>query len=74
MIFQNNKKKIISAKSGYESLVIESFDNLSLLKDNKIFILNNTQPLNYHTYLSSIRLRKSITASYVGYSDLYLTL
>ena len=74
LIFQNNKEKIISAKSGYESLVIESFDNLSLLKDNKISILNNTQPLNYRTYLTSIRLRKTITASYVGYSDLYLTL
>lgn len=73
-IYQNHRGNIISVKSGYESLMIETFDKLSILKNSKMQVLNNSQPLNYRSYLTSIRLRKTITASYDGYSDMYLCL
>lgn len=72
VIHQKFNEEILSAKTGKDAVVMETFDGLSLMTNRKVQRLSSTPALNYRTYLGSIRFRNSITASFNGYSELYL--
>jgi hypothetical protein len=70
-IYPSFKEKIIEVKAAKNSLAIETFDSLFLLTDSKLVELSKSAPLNFRTYLSSIRLRNLVSAIFPDYSEIY---
>ncbi|EKD63868.1 MAG: hypothetical protein ACD_51C00166G0001 [uncultured bacterium] len=72
VIYPGFRKKVLDVKTAKNCLAIETFDSLELLTNSEIVTLSECAPLNFRAYLSSIRLRNLVSATYPEYSELYL--
>lgn len=66
------RKQVLDVRTAKNGLVIETFDSLELLSNSKVTTLSKIAPLNFRTYLGSLRLRNMISATFPEYTEVYL--